>query len=221
MFIGDRVNKLFGALFGLIFAGVGFGVTFFLGLPIVNTAKESINWPQTTGVITSSKVESHRGDDSTTYSSEVRYAYTVNDQELIGDVVYFGDDVSSSDSSIARTTVKQYPKGKEVKVFYDPEEPGNSALETGTTWSSYFMLIFGLVFLGVGLLVMFACAWPLIGGGLLLAGGILGFLGAKRNSNNDRSSPDDYPTGVGNRYDPTPRNQSSQWSLDEDDGFDI
>ena len=92
-------GAFFGFIFGVVFAAIGFCIVYFFGLPTVMQAKASLEWPQVSGVITSSKVQSRRDEDGTVYSSEVTYDYTVEGESLSGDVVYFGDNVRSSSRS--------------------------------------------------------------------------------------------------------------------------
>ena len=220
------MNKIFGAffglIFGLVFAVTGVSIAYFFGLPEVTQAKASLEWPQVAGVITSSRVESHRGNDGTVYSSEVTYDYTVDGKKMSGDKVYFGDNVNSSSRSTARETVNRYPAGKEVQVFYSPESPDQCVIEPGTTWSSYFVFLLGSFFGVVGLLIMFGAGLTFLGGGLAIAGGAAGMMAAKR-----RNTPQNFgmentpesrmypPASNSNRYNQSPADG------DHDDRFDI
>ena len=215
-------GAFFGFIFGVVFAAIGFCIVYFFGLPTVMQAKASLEWPQVSGVITSSKVQSRRDDDGASYSSEVIYDYTVDGEKMSGETVYFGDYVSSSSRSTASKTVRKYPIGKEIQVYYSPESPDECVIEPGTTWSSYFVLILGSIFGVVGLLVALGTGFILFGGGLAILGGATGLLASKR-----RDTPQNF--GMKN----TPRSQMSpqvgnasrynQPSVDDDhdDGFDI
>lgn len=215
-------GAFFGFIFGVVFAAIGFCVVYFFGLPIVTQAKASLEWPQVSGVITSSKVQSRRDDDGTSYSSEVTYDYTVDGEKMSGETVYFGDYVSSSSRSMASKTVRKYPVGKEIQVYYSPESPDECVIEPGTTWSSYFVLILGSIFGVVGLLVALGTGFTLFGGGLAIAGGAAGMLAAKRRNtpqnfgmNNSPGSKMSPQVGSASRY----NHQSVDG--DHDDGFDI
>ncbi|MGY8749772.1 MAG: DUF3592 domain-containing protein [Pirellulales bacterium] len=215
-------GAFFGFIFGLVFAIIGSVVIYFFGMPIVTKAKASLEWPQVSGVVTASEIQSHRGDDGTTYSADVTFDYIVIDEKLSGDTVYFGDNVQTSSRSAAAKTVRKYPVGKEIQVYYSPESPDESVLEPGATWSSYFLLIFGSIFLAVGGLVALGSGFSLFGGGLLIAGSAAGLLGSKRRSTpqnfgleNSSGAAGDRDAGSSNRY-----NQQSVDS-DHDDGFDI
>lgn len=215
-------GAFFGFIFGLVFTAIGFSVAYFFGLPIVTQAKASLEWPQVSGVVTSSEVESHRGDDGTVYSSEVTYDYTVEGKTMSGDVVYFGDNVRSSSKSTASTTVKKYPVGKEIQVHYSPDSHDKCVIEPGTTWSSYFILIFGSIFGVVGLLVSIGTGFTLLGGGLAIAGGAAGMLAAKRRNTPQNFGRNNLPgSGMPSQVGSASRYNHQSVDGDHDDGFDI
>ena len=54
------------------------------------------------------------------------------------------------DESTARKVLKQYPPGKKVKVYYHPENPTISCLESGCSWDCYLLFVFGLLFILIG-----------------------------------------------------------------------
>lgn len=51
----------------------------------------------------------------------------------------------------AHDLVRKYPKGKEVMVYHDPENPEESVLEKGVVRETIQMLSFGGIFLIAGL----------------------------------------------------------------------
>jgi len=82
---------------------------------------------------------------ATTYKANITYNYKVEGIDYTGDKVNFGD-YSSSNSSHASAVLSRYPPGKAVKVYYSPKQPKLAVLETGSTWSTYFLFAFGTVF---------------------------------------------------------------------------
>ena len=94
----------------------------------------------TPGKILSSKVESNRGGDSTTYLPKVTYEYKVDDQTLRGEIVRYGE-VSSNDS-YAHEFVADHPVGAMVDVHYDSSNPSDAVLITGIEGFDLFMLMF-------------------------------------------------------------------------------
>lgn len=139
---------------GTILFAVGYGLLTFWGKPTLQNAKESTTWPTVPGVVTESEVVSHRSDDGTTYSAEVTYRYTVNEKEIHSNTVWFGDNYSSSNRSQFVEIVNRYPVGKEVTVFYKPNDEFIAVLEPGAVFSSYTGCIVAWVFMGLGSVIM-------------------------------------------------------------------
>ena len=113
---------------------------------VIRNASISAGWPAAQGEITSSYVSESTDEDGTTYSAEIEFKYVVNDRWLTADVVNFGE-YGSSNMSHAGDIVDKYPVGKVVNVYYNPDHAETAVLEPGVTWSSYFILLMGIVFL--------------------------------------------------------------------------
>ena len=64
------------------------------------------------------------------YSPDVRYRYTVNGKAYNGNKVIAAD-YSSSSASRAGKITRQYKKGSNVNVYYNPENPGEAVLMPG------------------------------------------------------------------------------------------
>ena len=140
---------------GLIFTSVGIGVGWFIGKPILDEAKASADWPSVKGkIIDSQLVRSRDKDGKSSYSADVIFKYTVDNEEYEGDNVWFGQ--YGGNRSTMQKIVKQYPKGKEVDVFYMPDDPNESVLQPGAFTSSYMVLVIGMIFAGVGVLMLAA-----------------------------------------------------------------
>ncbi|MEM9942641.1 MAG: DUF3592 domain-containing protein [Planctomycetota bacterium] len=93
------------------------------------------------GIILSSEVESHYDSDSgTNYRPKIKYEYVVNNQKLVNDSIRYGE--TSSNDSYAKEFIDQHPVGSETTVFFDPQNPSDSVLETGIQGSDLFLLVF-------------------------------------------------------------------------------
>ena len=140
---------------GTVFLVAGLCIINFLGRPTLNNAKASLQWPTVNGVVEESRVRVHNGGDSPdTYSAHVLYAYTVDDTEIRSDVIWLGANYSSSWRGEAERTVADYPVGKQVTVYYKPDDPFTTTRVPGTSWSSYMYLIMGWIFGGVGTILL-------------------------------------------------------------------
>lgn len=158
----------------IMIAAGGCFVTIFSGIGIFMLVKhfrdkkkleESQAWSATSGTVTQSYIreaESRDSDGYTTisYYPEVRYSYQVMGVEYTGDQVAFGGSVGDSNRSKAGETLMQYPVGKDMLVYFDPQNPHAAVLER--RMGSKLFLIIGIIFTTIGVLT--AC----IGGGIAL-----------------------------------------------------
>ena len=103
---------------------VGLGI-FLYGQYQLTRARGSVTWPLVLGKIITSQVQSHHGEDGTTYSADIEYSYTVNEKQFKSDVIVIGGhDYGSS-------AVERYPLGASVTVAYNPINPHQAVLEPG------------------------------------------------------------------------------------------
>lgn len=141
----------------LILMGIGgTAVTIFLGIPMVMNALESKRWPSVDGVIAISEFTTNRDRDngSTTYGASIAYDYTVNEVLHTGSNVHFGQ-YGTGDPSYGRGIANPYPVGKQVHVYYNPDDPWISVLEPGAGWSSFMVAGIGVLFAVIGFLGSF------------------------------------------------------------------
>jgi len=119
----------------LLLLGIGL-----FGWEVYSAAKsnEASSWPSTTATITQSEIKKvrksrrRRGRRRSSWSRElhVQYDYYVQGQSYNNNRVAFGNSVSNALDSIGRpNVVDQYPKGKSVTVYYNPDNPKDSVLE--------------------------------------------------------------------------------------------
>lgn len=144
------------AVFLLVIGIVGVALTMFLGIPMVMSALESKGWPSVEGTITVSEFTTNRDrdDGSVTYGASVAYDYKVNDTSYTGSNVHFGQ-YGTSDPSYGRGIINRYPLGKQVRVYYDSNDPSTSVLEPGAGWSSFMVAGIGALFTLVGFIGSF------------------------------------------------------------------
>ena len=147
-------------LFGAIFLAAGIGLSIW-GHGMLAEAKASADWPTVQGTITLSDVSvqtstsgtGSKKKTSTVYQPSVVYDYKVNGQGYTSHRITAGD-FSSSSSKRAHRIAGKYPKGSTATVYYNPDEPYMSVLEPGATFTSYIPFASGLIFAGVGVLIM-------------------------------------------------------------------
>jgi len=155
-----RTPKNSGKMLGLIFTLTGALVFYFFGFPPLQYGYESKSWPKTTGTITLSEVESWMKDGNSQYDARLDYSYTVNGKKYNSTKLNTGGTYSGSSMSKAKEIVGEYPKGKTVDVFYDPEVPESAALIPGIPVKDIAVGAFSLLFFFIGLFVLLGIIKP-------------------------------------------------------------
>lgn len=160
--LADRANKKLGAgclrLFFLPFFLAGAGMLYGFTIRPALTIIEARQWVETPCVIESSRVASHSGDDSTTYSIEITYRYRFADRPYTSKRYNFSSFTSSSGHKSKQAVVSRYPSGAEAVCYVNPKAPHEAVLDRNWRWE---LLVFG----------GFASIFALVGGlGLAFAG---------------------------------------------------
>lgn len=107
------------------------------------------NWRVASGKILASDMEEYqqwesergRSRQRTLYRSSVVYKFTVNGQQYINDEITLGAKMSVSIPGMVQGATDKYPPGKTVQVYYNPDNPTESALElrAGGVW--FFLIV--------------------------------------------------------------------------------
>jgi len=146
--------------FGIIFTLVGALMFYFFGWPPIKYAYESKSWPVTGGTIMKSEVDSWIKDGKSQYAALIKYTYLVDGEEYSSYKIGVNNSSSNSNMSAAKTLVEEYPVGKTVDVFYDPEVPDSAALIPGVRAGDVALAGGMLLFAIIGLLVLFKVIKP-------------------------------------------------------------
>lgn len=138
---------------------IGGGLVVFFGYNQLQQGLESRKWPQVTGLIESSRIDTVVTTDSdghrvTNFDIVAEYKYTVEDQDFENDIIQFGS-MSYGSRSKAEEALKQYKAGMEVDVFYKPMDPQTSVLIKGAGTGSYIALVIGCILFVAGLVFFF------------------------------------------------------------------
>jgi hypothetical protein len=126
------------AVYGGIFLFVG-AIAFFSAFPEWVHDRASQHWPAVYGRIVSAEVavaERKKKPNDTRptkfYQPLIVYQYQVDDQQLTGSRRYFGVGSEEKENpKPAEKIVSDYPAGKQVRVYYDPQRPAESVLQPG------------------------------------------------------------------------------------------
>jgi len=121
---GSNPAVLIAALlvFGLVLGG--------FGLYRYSMGRESGSWPAVKGKITYARPEPRKVKKGTYYHAGVRYTYTVKGRSYTGTRITASDEHQKTRGG-AKDVLRKYPVGGQVSVYYNPDEPGMSLLETG------------------------------------------------------------------------------------------
>jgi len=145
---GKKVRPWVIAGFFGIFLAVGLGVFYGMFLRPMMKIEQAKDWPEIPCTVISSRVQSHEGDDSTTYSVDIFYAYTFNGREYKSNRYSFMLG-SSSGYERKKAVVNAHPPGKKAVCYVNPDDPAEAVIERGYTDDVWFCLI-PLVFVAVG-----------------------------------------------------------------------
>ena len=148
-------------LAGAIFLLLGLGVVYY-GYRLIRKARASTEWPAAQGTVESSAVdvkrERERDSDGdvhyeTKYIPRIVYRYQVEGTDYYGEQISFGN-TSSRSPNWAYRIRDQYSPGMEVSVYYDPANPQEAVLQPGAKWTTYIVLVIGVVFALTGGLIL-------------------------------------------------------------------
>ena len=133
---------------GLLFVVIGAAFAFF-GFRSYQLGIQSKGWPATNGSVIQSEVVKRTRTTGTganrrkvvEHIPEVAYSYSVDGQPYRSSRITFG----AINKLNAGKTVARYPKGKRIKVFYNPQKPDQAVLAPGAGATG------SLVFIGIGI----------------------------------------------------------------------
>jgi hypothetical protein len=136
------------------FLGIGLGF-FAIFIWKLRKTRRAMSWPTVSGrIVSSAVVKSGRGED-TEYQPAIRYEYQVNGKSFGSDVCRFGFEDGATEGE-SEQAVGQYPAGRTVSVYVNPDEPAEAVLEPGLTGSSTrSYVVVGTVFFGMGLFILY------------------------------------------------------------------
>lgn len=150
MLVGIGIGGCFVLIFGII--GAALLIKHFRAK---KKAEESQKWSSAAGRITESYVRREDSTDSdgyptTSYYPEVQFTYEFLGSEYAGNKIAFGGSMGGGQKK-AQESLAQYPVGKDVIVYYDPNNPGDAVLERRVSGNVF--LIVGIVFLVISVCV--------------------------------------------------------------------
>ena len=122
-------------------------------IPLLNS-QASQSWQEVPCKILSSKVEKHKGEDSTTYSVGIKYEYEFKNQKFQSTRYDFNFSNSRSRQKCQKI-VQGYLEQPDETCFVDPDNPQSSVIERDVDVQITFLII-GIIFPFAGIAFAFA-----------------------------------------------------------------
>ena len=154
----------------IVLFGIAGAVMIFKYFQEQKEADESQGWSSTIGKITKSSIHREASFESsnTLYYSDVKYVYDFLGTEYTGNRIAFGGSTGYSNRKKSEETLAKYPVGREIPVFYDPNNPKDSVLVRNLGMGGKVFLFVGILFVLISICVTLV--------GLFFAG--LSFMGS-------------------------------------------
>ena len=110
---------------------VGVGIFLYRRSKMRDVARQAAqDWPGTMGVVTMSTIQVKHTGRSRSEVPVVGYQYQVGGHSYTGGTIKAGEQYFSVRLyGDAQKTIERYPVGAQVMVYYNPANPGESALE--------------------------------------------------------------------------------------------
>lgn len=161
-------NNLVGLLCGsglAIALFIGGVVAVIFGIKNRKKAEASNAWPSAGGVITNTWIKENtdvddEGYSSTTYTPKWEYKFQLGGQEFTSQKISFGGETGYGRRKRAQEELDKYPANSQVRVFYDPANPGESVLVQGTKGT-----MLGII---IGIVLILASIAVACGGGVMM-----------------------------------------------------
>ena len=115
----------------LLVALVPIGITVLVAREKLGRVAQAAGWRSTQGKVIESQISDSVSDSKVQNKlfenmPRVRYAFNANGRDLVGERISFGDDTGGANT---QATLARYPVGKEVTVYFNPEDPEDCVLE--------------------------------------------------------------------------------------------
>ena len=142
-------------LFSLPFAGIGIGFLVLSIIPTLYEWRQMSSWPETQATVISAELQSHQGDDSTTYEATGNYQYQIGGNSytavrlgISGGADNVGDWHQQMDEKLRYSLHNNSP----ISIYYSPDNPAEAIVDRQPRWGLLgFKMIFVLAFGGVGI----------------------------------------------------------------------
>ena len=145
------MNAPLDLLWPIVIVVFGAGVAIW-GVILRGRGEETLQWPTVRGKVYASRVVEERSrdaDNETMYRPEIRYEYVVDGKEFAAKRLGL-EDTPASWRSYADGIVARFPIGREVEIFYNPDDPSEALLEPRDAVKWGAMAVVGGIVIGAG-----------------------------------------------------------------------
>ncbi|KAA5538651.1 DUF3592 domain-containing protein [Roseiconus nitratireducens] len=145
----ERIRRRFMPWYIALFVLLAGGISFILFRPLIRTwAYEPV-----TGIVVQSEME-YCGMEVSGYSAEIRFAYTVGNQEFRDGRLRPNVAQTCRPKETIAAILREYPVGAKVQGWYDPERPQFAVIDRspGETQWTFIAVVCGFLFI-------FFCIW--------------------------------------------------------------
>lgn len=143
----------FAIAFGLVFIVSGSAFLLFMFIMPAIKSRAAQTWDSVECTILSSKVKTHHGDESDTYSPDIEFEYKADGKSYRSRQYSFVN--TSFDRELAESIVAEYPRGSTSVCYHEPGNPENVVLDRDNKnmvwWFALLPLVFALVGFGIAL----------------------------------------------------------------------
>ena len=92
-------------------------------------------------------------DMSVSYKVNIQYQYVIERNTYYSEKVFIGDYIRLNTSRNVETLVNKYAKDNKILVYYNPNNPKRSVLETGVHSVIYRELFVGILFVAISIVL--------------------------------------------------------------------
>ena len=110
------------------------------------------------GQIQKAEVYSKGQGESTTYHLDLRYEYTIAERDYSGYKIGLAN-IMYNEKAEALEVLKKYPKGSQVTVYYDPQDPELAVLEKSEPGNGAMTMALSVILLLILWPVAFLVLW--------------------------------------------------------------
>lgn len=136
-------------------------VIFLISLFLGCWLSRSNNWPTADGFIESSEIikkENQTGEGNRfEYQAIIKYNYKVSGTKIVSDQIdsMMGWKQLHGSKRLAQKSCREFPVGKRVLVYYDPNDPYRACLKPGVPPFVFALMFVGTSGIGIGVYIFF------------------------------------------------------------------